>query len=95
MPIAIRACRPAECPHVLALWREAEATLSPTDSMAALQRLLAEPNAFLRERGAGRITALVEQDHPWAVGFWDSLTGEGYRRDPRIIRYVGTLSPER
>jgi ribosomal protein S18 acetylase RimI-like enzyme len=143
--MAVRACRREECPQLLALWREAEATPSPTDSLAALEQILTEPqarvlvaerdgrivgsviaawdgwrgniyrvavapahrrqgigqalmraaSAFLRERGASRVTALVEHDHPWAVGFWDSLKGEGYRRDPRIIRYVGTLSPER
>lgn len=143
--IDLRPCQRDECPQLLALWREADATPSPTDSLAALERILGEPqarvivaehdgrivgsviaawdgwrgniyrvavappyrrqgigqalmraaNAFLRERGARRVTALVERDHPWAVGFWDSLTGEGYGRDPRIIRYVGTLSPER
>lgn len=143
--IHVRACRRDEGPKLLALWREADATPSPTDSLPALEHILAQPqarvlvavragrligsviaawdgwrgniyriavapayrrqgigmalmraaNAFLRERGASRVTALVEQDHPWAVGFWDSLKGEGYRRDPRIIRYVGTLTPER
>lgn len=143
--VAIRAARRQECPQLLALWREADATPSPTDSLAALKQLFAQPqarvlvaerdgrivgsviaawdgwrgniyrvavgpahrrqgigqalmraaHAFLRERGASRVTALVEHDHPWAVGFWDSLEGEGYRRDPRIIRYVGTLSSER
>jgi ribosomal protein S18 acetylase RimI-like enzyme len=143
--IAIRAGRREECAALLALWREADATPSPTDSVAALKQLFAQPqarvlvaerdgrivgsviaawdgwrgniyrvavgpahrrqgigqalmraaNAFLHARGARRVTALVEHDHPWAVGFWDSLKGTGYRRDPRIIRYVGTLSPQR
>jgi ribosomal protein S18 acetylase RimI-like enzyme len=143
--IEVRTCRRDECPQLLALWREADATPSPTDSLAALEQILAEPqarvlvaerdgrivgsviaawdgwrgniyriavapahrrrgigrvlmraaDAFLRERGASRVTALVEHDHPWAVGFWDSLQSEGYRRDPRIIRYVGTLAPTR
>jgi ribosomal protein S18 acetylase RimI-like enzyme len=143
--INVRTCRRDECPQLLALWHEADATPSPTDSLAALEQILAEPqarvlvaerdgrivgsviaawdgwrgniyrvavapdhrrqgigrtlmraaDAFLRERGASRVTALVEHDHAWAVGFWDSLQSEGYRRDPRIIRYVGTLAPKR
>ena len=44
-----------------------------------------------RERGACRITALVERAHPDAVGFWDSMTAEGYAYDPRIARYVKTV----
>ena len=43
-----------------------------------------------RERGAHRITALVERAHPDAVGFWGSMESEGYLFDPRIVRYVKT-----
>ena len=37
------------------------------------------------------VSALVEHDHPWAVGFWDSL----YEPDPRMIRYVRKLDSTR
>lgn len=133
-----------DCAAVLDVWRGAEATVSPTDSVEALVRLVREPaavlllarhgarvvgtviagwdgwrgniyrlavlpgyrrrgiarelvrhaEAALRERGATRISALVEHDHPWAVGFWDALADAGYRRDPRMIRYVRALGPE-
>jgi len=43
------------------------------------------------EKGARRITALVEKAHPDAVGFWDSMASEGYAFDPRIVRYVKTV----
>jgi ribosomal protein S18 acetylase RimI-like enzyme len=43
------------------------------------------------EKGACRITALVEKAHPNAVGFWDSMALEGYLFDPRIVRYVKTV----
>ena len=43
----------------------------------------------LVERGARRISALVEHDHPWAVGFWESL----YEPDSRMIRYVKKMEP--
>ncbi len=43
-----------------------------------------------REKGARRITALVEKARPDAVGFWDSMASKGYAFDPRIVRYVKT-----
>jgi len=53
--------------------------------------LVAAAEQTLAERGALRISALVEHDHPWAVGFWDSL----YEPDPRMIRYVKKVEPTR
>jgi ribosomal protein S18 acetylase RimI-like enzyme len=44
------------------------------------------------EKGARRITALVEKAHPDAVGFWDAMASEGYSFDPRIVRYVETVN---
>jgi ribosomal protein S18 acetylase RimI-like enzyme len=38
--------------------------------------------------GARRVSALVERDHAWAVGFWDALGETGYERDARMVRYV-------
>jgi ribosomal protein S18 acetylase RimI-like enzyme len=137
----IRPARSDEVAQVLALWREAEATPSSTDTPAEVVKLLDEPAAVLlvaeaggrlvgtvigawdgwrgniyrltvspahRRRGlaralvaeadrvlhgmgAKRISALVEHDHPWATGFWDSLAASGYRHDERMRRYVKTL----
>jgi hypothetical protein len=42
----------------------------------------------LAERGARRITALVEKDHPGAMSFWEAV---GYGVDERIVRRVRTL----
>jgi ribosomal protein S18 acetylase RimI-like enzyme len=53
--------------------------------------LVAEVERCLTDRGARRISALVEHDHPWAVGFWDSL----YEPDPRMIRYIKKVEPTR
>jgi ribosomal protein S18 acetylase RimI-like enzyme len=53
--------------------------------------LMREVDAALAGLGAKRITALVEQDHPWAVGFWNALERTGYRRDPTMTRYVKTF----
>ena len=50
--------------------------------------LLEAADRWLVERGAKRVTALVVQAHPWAVGFWDA---SGYVFDERIARYVHTL----
>ena len=53
--------------------------------------LVAAAEERLVARGARRVSALVEHDHPWAVGFWDSL----YEPDPRMIRYVRKVDPTR
>ena len=53
--------------------------------------LVAEVERSLHERGAVHLAALVEHDHPWAVGFWDSL----YEPDPRLIRYVKPVESTR
>ncbi|HTI53222.1 MAG TPA: GNAT family N-acetyltransferase [Verrucomicrobiae bacterium] len=53
--------------------------------------LVAAAEERLAARGARRVSALVEHDHPWAVGFWDSI----YEPDPRMIRYVKKVDPTR
>jgi ribosomal protein S18 acetylase RimI-like enzyme len=53
--------------------------------------LVAAAEERLAARGARRGSALVEHDHPWAVGFWDSL----YEPDPRMIRYVRKVDSTR
>ena len=52
------------------------------------RRLVARVEGFFAERGAHRITVLIEVDRPWAVAFW---TAVGYPFDPHIVRHVGTL----
>jgi ribosomal protein S18 acetylase RimI-like enzyme len=140
-PAAIRPARPDDVEQVLELWRESEASPSPTDTRESVLQLLGEAAAVLlvadadgklagtviggwdgwrgniyrlavlpayrrrgiaralvgeadrrlRRMGARRISALVEQDHPWATGFWDSLEASGYRHDGRMRRYVKTF----
>jgi ribosomal protein S18 acetylase RimI-like enzyme len=135
---AIRECQPAETEAVLALWRQAETTVSPTDTVEDLARaitaspavvLVAEAQgqivgsvigsfdgwrgniyrlavhpdfrrhgiarALVREveqclagQGAGRITAWVEKEHPWAMGFWRAI---GYEIDARMVRFMNDL----
>jgi ribosomal protein S18 acetylase RimI-like enzyme len=53
--------------------------------------LVAAAEERLGARGALRVSALVEHDHPWAVGFWDSI----YEPDPRMIRYVKKVDATR
>jgi ribosomal protein S18 acetylase RimI-like enzyme len=55
---------------------------------AALVREVSE--RLEREKGARRITALVEKAHPDAVGFWESTPLHGYVLDARIVRYIRT-----
>lgn len=52
------------------------------------RRLVQEVTRRLAEQGARRVCALVEKDHPLAVGFW---SGIGYRLDPRMVRFVRDL----
>src|SRR4029077_9230076 len=57
----------------------------------ARELLAAAEQAFVRW-GVRRVTALVEKEHPTAVGFW---TAVGYQPDLRITRFVRTLKSER
>jgi ribosomal protein S18 acetylase RimI-like enzyme len=52
--------------------------------------LVAEVERRLAERGARRITALVEKDHGWATAFWCAV---GYGPDARMVRFVRNLEP--
>ncbi|PKB82942.1 MAG: hypothetical protein BZY88_03375 [SAR202 cluster bacterium Io17-Chloro-G9] len=52
------------------------------------RRLVSEAEAWLLGQGAKRVGAVVEQDHPWATGFWDSTK---FVLEPLDLRYVRTL----
>ena len=52
------------------------------------RRLLSEADTWLRAQGAKRVGAVVEKDHPWAVGFWES---SGFVLEPMDLRYVRNL----
>ena len=52
------------------------------------RKLIVEISGALFAKGAERISALVEHEHAWATGFWDSLDGLGYHRDPKFVRYI-------
>jgi len=52
------------------------------------RRLLSEAEDWLRGQGAKRVGAVVEKDHPWATGFWDSTD---FVLEPLDLRYVRTL----
>ena len=52
------------------------------------RRLVSEAETWLRDQGAKRVTALVEKDHPWATGFWDTTE---FVLEPLDLRYVRDL----
>jgi ribosomal protein S18 acetylase RimI-like enzyme len=56
------------------------------------RRLVAEITRELFAKGATRLSALVEQEHQWAIDFWDSVNDLGYQRDPRFARYIADKS---
>ncbi|MCY3722213.1 MAG: GNAT family N-acetyltransferase [Candidatus Poribacteria bacterium] len=46
--------------------------------------LVAEGERCLAKQGVKRITALVEEQYPWAIAFWSSV---GYEIEPGILRF--------
>ncbi len=52
------------------------------------RRLVSEAEEWLRRQGAKRIGAVVEKDHPWATGFWESTE---FVLSPLDLRYVRDL----
>tara|TARA_B100001964_G_scaffold38514_1_gene41880 strand:- start:2314 stop:2706 length:393 start_codon:yes stop_codon:yes gene_type:complete len=52
------------------------------------RRLVLEAEEWLRGEGAKRVGAVVEKDHPWAIGFWQSA---GFVLEPMDLRYVKSL----
>jgi ribosomal protein S18 acetylase RimI-like enzyme len=57
--------------------------------------LVVAANEVLAGYGARRVSALVDRDHAWAVGFWDALRDAAYRRDPAMVRYVCDVGQRR
>ena len=55
------------------------------------QALVLETEKRLAQRGARKISVLVEQEEDLAIAFWDSLKDDGYKRDSRFIRYAKVL----
>jgi ribosomal protein S18 acetylase RimI-like enzyme len=54
------------------------------------RRLVRTAERALTAMGARRMSALVERHEAHAVGFWDSLAADGWRRDERMMRYIKT-----
>jgi len=52
------------------------------------RELVKKVSVALFEKGADRLSALVEHEHRWATGFWDSLHDLGYVHDPKFVRYI-------
>lgn len=69
----IRPARPDEVAQILTVWREADATPSPTDTREEVLKLLREPAAVLLVAEAdGRLVGTV-------IGGWDGWRGNIYR----------------
>lgn len=69
----IRNCQPDEAESVLALWRQAETTVSPTDTVEDLSRALtASPAVVLVAEAQGQIVGSV-------IGSFDGWRGNIYR----------------
>ncbi len=53
--------------------------------------LIQEVERRLSAKGTKKLSILVEHEDALAASFWDSLEDIGYKRDPRMVRYVKTL----
>jgi ribosomal protein S18 acetylase RimI-like enzyme len=63
--------------------------VTPKYRRRGLARLLvAKISSELFAKGATRLAALVEHEHQWAIGFWESLRDLGFEQDPRFARYI-------
>ena len=68
--------------------------VAPEYRRLGIARLLVnEAEQRLAARGAARINAWVEEDHPDAVAFWQSMKGTGYQVHPHLRRYTKGLTP--
>ena len=54
------------------------------------RRLVREAALVMKSKGGRRLSALVERNEAHAVGFWDYLAEDGWRRDERMTRYIKT-----
>jgi ribosomal protein S18 acetylase RimI-like enzyme len=52
------------------------------------RRLVTEISTALFARGAQRLSAIVEHEHPWAMEFWSSVHDLGYVPDPKFTRFI-------
>jgi len=70
-------------------WRGYRLAVAPEARRRGLaRRLVREVERVLWRKGARRLSAMVGRHEAQAVAFWDALADAGYRRDPRMMRYV-------
>ncbi len=60
--------------------------VAPEARRRGVARMLVDAaEKWMAGQGCHRISAIVEKDHPWATGFWDTA---GYQWHESVIRYV-------
>ena len=57
-------------------------------ALDAVRALVTAAERWLRQKGAARITALVEREHAGAMAFWRAA---GYAADDGVVRRVRNL----
>ena len=55
------------------------------------RKLVGEVERRLGNRGASKISIMVEKSEDMAVAFWDSMKKDNYQQDERITRYVKSI----
>jgi len=88
---AIRPARSDEVQQVLALWREADATPSPTDARDKLMKLLGEPSAVLlaAEVGGRLVGTVIGGGDGWRGNIYRLAVLPAYRRQGIARALVG------
>jgi ribosomal protein S18 acetylase RimI-like enzyme/purine-nucleoside phosphorylase len=78
----LRSCRPDEAEAVLALWRQAGATVSTTDTAAELRRTIADSTAFVlvAEREGKLIGSAIGSFDGWRGNIYRLVVHPDYRR---------------
>src|SRR4051794_41733568 len=82
METVIRECRPEEAEAVLLLWRQAETTPSPTDTVEDLRRVIADgPAVVLVAEEAGQLVgSLIGGFDGWRANLYRLAVHPDWRR---------------
>jgi ribosomal protein S18 acetylase RimI-like enzyme len=91
--VTLRECEHADLDAVLALWRAADAVVSPTDHLDALEQRLAHGDGlFLVADAAGRIVGtLIGGWDGWRAGLYRLAVHPEWRRQGIATRLIGEV----
>ncbi len=88
--LVVRACRPDEIPHVLALWRESRGRLGETDDASGLRTLLERDRDALivAESGGHVVGTLIAAFDGWRGNMYRLSVHSAHRRRGVAVRLL-------